>query len=84
MLLDPRAIDLASWRTGLAGHIVATDLDAFADHIQADHIPHAVIVDCTASQAASNTGANQRGSHTASSRSARRIVGAARRVCRFA
>ena len=27
----------------------ATDLGAFADHVQAEHLPHAVIVDCTAS-----------------------------------
>jgi len=51
MLLDPRAIDLATWRSGLGDRIVPTDLDAFADHVQADHIPHAVIVDCTASAA---------------------------------
>ena len=25
------------------------DLDAFADHVQAEHLPHAVIVDCSAS-----------------------------------
>src|SRR5205085_6503384 len=30
-------------------HAVPTDLAAFAAHIQADHVPHAVIVDCTAS-----------------------------------
>ena len=28
-----------------------TDLDAFADHVQAEHLPHAVIVDCSASDA---------------------------------
>ncbi|MBI2374727.1 MAG: bifunctional aspartate kinase/homoserine dehydrogenase I [Deltaproteobacteria bacterium] len=29
---------------------VPTDLERLADHVQADHLPHAVIVDCTASQ----------------------------------
>ncbi len=29
----------------------ATDLDAFAHHVRADHLPHAVIVDCSASDA---------------------------------
>jgi aspartokinase/homoserine dehydrogenase 1 len=28
-----------------------TDLDAFANHVAADHLPHAVIVDCSASDA---------------------------------
>jgi aspartokinase/homoserine dehydrogenase 1 len=28
-----------------------TDLDAFTNHVQADHLPHAVIVDCSASDA---------------------------------
>jgi aspartokinase/homoserine dehydrogenase 1 len=29
---------------------VATDLQAFANHVQADHLPHAVIIDCTSSE----------------------------------
>jgi aspartokinase/homoserine dehydrogenase 1 len=28
-----------------------TDLEAFADHVRAEHLPHAVIVDCSASDA---------------------------------
>jgi aspartokinase/homoserine dehydrogenase 1 len=50
-LADP-AIDLSDWETALsAGEPV--DLDAFADHLRADDIPHAVIIDCTASEATS-------------------------------
>lgn len=30
---------------------VAADLDAFAAHVRADHLPHALIVDCSASDA---------------------------------
>jgi len=43
-------LDLASWRETLDGEPVATDLEAFARHVQAEHLPHAVIIDCTASE----------------------------------
>ncbi len=43
-------IDLAAWRDTLGAEGVPVDLDAFADHVQAEHLPHAVIVDCSASQ----------------------------------
>jgi aspartokinase/homoserine dehydrogenase 1 len=39
---DPRAL----WNDG-----VPTDLDAFAAHVHADHLPHAVIIDCSAEDA---------------------------------
>ncbi|HEY1957092.1 MAG TPA: bifunctional aspartate kinase/homoserine dehydrogenase I [Polyangiaceae bacterium] len=45
MLLSETAIDLKSW--SLDGG-KRSDLDAFADHVQAEHLPHAVIVDCSA------------------------------------
>ncbi|MCC7111311.1 MAG: bifunctional aspartate kinase/homoserine dehydrogenase I [Deltaproteobacteria bacterium] len=32
----------------------ALDLDAFARHVRAEHLPHAVIIDCTASDAIAN------------------------------
>ncbi len=50
MLLGARRIDLSGWRAALDADGVATDLDAFVEHIQADHLPHAVILDCTAEQ----------------------------------
>jgi aspartokinase/homoserine dehydrogenase 1 len=47
MLLAERRIDLSDWRAGFeAGE--AADLDRFVDHVQADHLPHSVIIDCTA------------------------------------
>jgi aspartokinase/homoserine dehydrogenase 1 len=50
MLLAEHRIDLATWRERFeAGG--ALDLDALVDHVQADHLPHAVLIDCTASQA---------------------------------
>ena len=46
-----RGLDLSGWRA--AYHAQApgapVDLDAFAAHVHADHLPHALIVDCSAS-----------------------------------
>jgi bifunctional aspartokinase / homoserine dehydrogenase 1 len=50
MLLAPRVVDLAGWRDALAKG-QPTDLGAFADHVQAEHLPHAVIIDCSGSAA---------------------------------
>ena len=47
MLLADRCLDLGDWRTGFElGE--TTDLECFVDHVQADHLPHAVLIDCTA------------------------------------
>jgi len=48
MLLADRRIDLSTWRDDLNGSEVAVDFAVFEDHVQADHLPHAVIIDCTA------------------------------------
>ncbi|MDP3156737.1 MAG: bifunctional aspartate kinase/homoserine dehydrogenase I [Archangium sp.] len=40
-----------SFENGKAKLETATDLDAFAAHVHADHLPHAVIVDCSPSDA---------------------------------
>ncbi len=50
MLLGDRRINLAAWKDEFETAAVATDLDAFEAHLNADHLPHAVIVDCTASE----------------------------------
>jgi bifunctional aspartokinase / homoserine dehydrogenase 1 len=49
MLLEPSRIDLDQWRA-LLDHGEPCDLQRFVDHIQADYVPHSVIIDCTASQ----------------------------------
>jgi len=49
MLLDEGAVDLAHWAERLAAAGEPLDLAKFANHVQADYIPHTVIVDCTAS-----------------------------------
>ena len=50
MILSQNALDLSNWKTELNQSPVKTDLAAFTDHIVADDIPHAVIIDCSASQ----------------------------------
>ncbi|MGB5247107.1 MAG: hypothetical protein WBN34_11210, partial [Woeseia sp.] len=47
MLFGERRIDLANWRSELDKSTMASDLDRFVEHINADHMPHCVIIDCT-------------------------------------
>ena len=49
MLLGDRRIDLAKWRENHESAAVDLDLARFVDHVDADHLPHAAIIDCTAS-----------------------------------
>jgi bifunctional aspartokinase / homoserine dehydrogenase 1 len=49
MLLADTEIDLAGWRAQLAASGEPLDLEKFANHVQADYIPHTVVIDCTAS-----------------------------------
>jgi aspartokinase/homoserine dehydrogenase 1 len=51
MLLADRRIDLEDWEAAFEADARATDLEAFEAHVNADHLPHAVIIDCTASEA---------------------------------
>lgn len=46
MVLAPRAVDLEHWREALEDG-QSTDLAAFTRHVQAEHLPHAVIIDCS-------------------------------------
>jgi bifunctional aspartokinase / homoserine dehydrogenase 1 len=50
MALDERELDLARWPDALAGG-GALDLERFAEHVRAPHLPHAAIIDCTGSDA---------------------------------
>jgi aspartokinase/homoserine dehydrogenase 1 len=65
MLLEQNAVDLDHWQERLEAAGEPLDLVKFANHIQADFIPHTVIIDCTASAAvAANYSAwLQRGIH---------------------
>lgn len=51
MALDEHMLNLADWRESMQGATEPTDLQRFADHVDAEHLPHGVIIDCTASEA---------------------------------
>ena len=49
MLFADKRINLATWRDDFESSSIDADLDAFEKHLTPDHLPHAVIIDCTAS-----------------------------------
>ena len=49
MLLADRPIDLEHWRRSLHADGEPLDLDRLAAHVHAEHLPHAALIDCTAS-----------------------------------
>ena len=49
MLLAERAVDLDNWRDELDEQGEALDWSRFEAHVNAEHLPHAAMVDCTAS-----------------------------------
>ncbi|CEG56990.1 bifunctional aspartate kinase/homoserine dehydrogenase I [Legionella fallonii] len=50
MLLSNEAIDLSHWQQHFAQQAVPSDLEQFVQHITANNIPNAVIIDCTANK----------------------------------
>ena len=54
MLLGDRRIDLSRWEEDFAANGIDVDLEQFEQHLNPDHLPHAVIIDCTASDAISS------------------------------
>lgn len=50
MHLAERAVDLARWREVLAAHSEPLDWGRFTQHVRADHLPHACMLDCSASE----------------------------------
>ncbi len=65
MLLGERSIDLRHWQDEFESSAIETDLDDFEQHVNPDHLPHAVIIDCTASEhiASQYRGWLSRGTH---------------------
>lgn len=65
MVLEESSIDLDAWRDVLSSEAQEADLEAFVDHVQTDYHPHAVLIDCTASDAISKRYADwlERGIH---------------------
>ncbi len=49
MLLGDRRIDLDGWAEQWPGQAESLDWDRFEAHVNPEHLPHAVIIDCTAS-----------------------------------
>ena len=49
MHLASRSLDLSRWREALQDEGEALDLERFIGHVNPDHLPHAAILDCTAS-----------------------------------
>jgi len=50
MMLGDRRVSLATWAEDYEGTAVDLDMDAFEQHVNPDHLPHAVIIDCTADE----------------------------------
>jgi len=48
MYLAERSVDLANWRDEFAANAEPLDWERFEAHVNPDHLPHAVMVDCTA------------------------------------
>jgi bifunctional aspartokinase / homoserine dehydrogenase 1 len=49
MLLSDSSLEMKDWRA--AGEGTTADIGVFEEHIHADHLPHTVILDCSASAA---------------------------------
>ena len=54
MHLASRSLDPGNWRGVLEDEGEAMDLERFSAHVNPDHLPHAAIVDCTASESISD------------------------------
>ena len=50
MLLGDPSLDISKWRNSFENSDSGADLDTFVDHIDAEYIPHKVIIDCTTSE----------------------------------
>ncbi|MDJ0927924.1 MAG: bifunctional aspartate kinase/homoserine dehydrogenase I [Gammaproteobacteria bacterium] len=49
MLLADRAVDLQNWQDAFNANSESLDWERFIAHVNADHLPHAAILDCSAS-----------------------------------
>jgi aspartokinase/homoserine dehydrogenase 1 len=50
MLLSEQGISVDGWKAALDASKSAADIDKFVDHLHVDHLPHTVIIDCTADE----------------------------------
>jgi aspartokinase/homoserine dehydrogenase 1 len=49
MLLADPGVPFASWRAPYEHSATTADIDRFVEHVRVDYLPHAVLIDCTAS-----------------------------------
>lgn len=49
MHLADSAIPLSNWRDAFSSRSEPADLTRFSQHVHAEHLPHAIIIDCTSS-----------------------------------
>jgi aspartokinase/homoserine dehydrogenase 1 len=49
MLLEEATVDLGQWQQRMAEAGEPLNMQRFINHVQADYVPHTVIIDCTAS-----------------------------------
>jgi aspartokinase/homoserine dehydrogenase 1 len=49
MLLEETTVDLSRWAQRLEESGEPLDMQKFINHVQADYVPHTVVIDCTAS-----------------------------------
>jgi bifunctional aspartokinase / homoserine dehydrogenase 1 len=49
MLLEETTVDLSRWKQRMAEAGEPLDMAKFINHVQADYVPHTVVIDCTAS-----------------------------------
>jgi bifunctional aspartokinase / homoserine dehydrogenase 1 len=54
MLLHDRQLNLANWKNDLGESESSADMEKFVAHVHASHLPHAVLVDATASDVLPN------------------------------
>jgi len=50
MLLSEAGVDLGKWKPALDASSTAADIAKFVEHLHVDHLPHTVILDCTADE----------------------------------
>jgi aspartokinase/homoserine dehydrogenase 1 len=51
MLLSEQGVELANWKASLDASKATADIAKFVEHLDVDHLPHTVIIDCTADEA---------------------------------
>ncbi|HEY4211703.1 MAG TPA: bifunctional aspartate kinase/homoserine dehydrogenase I [Steroidobacteraceae bacterium] len=49
MLLSDAGVDLKSWKAQYEKSTVEADIEKFVKHVRVEHLPHTVLIDCTAS-----------------------------------